>query len=483
MTTVMHWFRRDLRLLDNTALAAASRSADQVIGLYVLDPQLIESPETSPARLAFLYSSLHELRSNLEKGGGRLLIRRGNPVIEVPRAVAETQASAVYFNRDYTTLARRRDAQVEKALENIGCKVASFKDLVLFEPTELLTATDQPYTVFTPYKKKWLASIGQNPPQKQTPHWASLRLEPEISARLNSLEIPQPPAEYTKSFFMPAGEQVGRERLANWAGQHEAQPPIENYVANRNFPATKNSTSQLSPHLRFGTISAAMCYRSALNARERAARVAYKDSCDTWINELAWRDFYYQILWNFPRVAKGSFQKKYSQLKWEENGAYLEAWQRGLTGFPLVDAAMRQLNSLHWMHNRLRMITASFLTKDLLLNWQLGEAYFRRMLVDYDQPANNGGWQWSASTGTDAQPYFRVFNPVAQSTKFDPQGTFIRYWLPELTQVPDKYIHDPSEMPTALQQHLGVIIGRDYPAPIVDHAVARAKVLKLFKST
>ncbi len=487
MTTAIHWFRRDLRTLDNVALATATDQADQVIGLFVLDPKLTAAPKVCQARLAFMYSGLRELAQKLEKRGGRLIVRRGEPVAELRQALRDAQADALYFNRDYTSYAQKRDPLVEKTLSEEGFRVSSHKDLVVFEKTEILSGSNTPYTVYSPYKRRWLAEIGQNPPERVEPRWESLKLEQQTLLEMSGLEIPAPPPGFEEAYFMPAGEDLGRKMLTAWAGalagrdaKSEHHPPIEAYATERNLPAHEG-TSRLSAFLRFGAISPRQCYRAAINARERANRVAQQDGCDTWISELIWRDFYYQIMWNFPQVARESFQARYGQLEWAVNAEHFTAWCEGRTGFPIVDAGMRQLNQINWMHNRLRMITASFLTKDLLLDWRLGERFFWEKLVDGDQPSNNGGWQWSASTGTDAQPYFRIFNPTSQGEKFDPTGAFVRQWVPELARVPDKYIHAPHTMPPAMQQHLGIVIGRDYPAPIVDHKLAREKALEVYK--
>ncbi len=487
MKIAVHWFRRDLRLLDNTALTRATEAAEQVVAVFVLDPRLTDGPKVCQARLAFMYSCLHELSEKLAARGGRLIIRQGEPATELHRVLHELEAEALFFNRDYTPYARRRDTAVESELLAEGYAVQSFKDLVVFEKDEVLSGANTVYTVFTPYKKRWLDRMGDLSLQRLEPKWVSLKLENKKALSLATLELPAIPAGVEQAFFMPGGEEAGRKRLAAFAGalagnvgQAEQQPPITEYVARRNFPA-QVGTSQLSPFLRFGALSPRQCYRAALHARERANRVAQQDSCDTWIGELIWRDFYYQIMWNFPHVARSSFQRRYANMQWENNDEHFAAWCEGRTGYPIVDAAMRQLNSLNWMHNRLRMITASFLTKDLLIDWRLGERYFWEKLVDGDPASNNGGWQWAASTGTDAQPYFRMFNPTAQGQKFDPTGEFVRQWVPELAKVPDKYLHEPVTMPRSLQEHLGVVIGRDYPAPIVDHQAARERVLRVYK--
>jgi deoxyribodipyrimidine photo-lyase len=486
MKKAVFWFRRDLRLSDNAGLTQATHDTDEVICLFVLDPRLTEHPDTCEARLAFMYSCLADLDETLQAKGGRLIIRKGDIEAEILKVMQEAQAETLYFNHDYTPYARKRNEQVSNSLTQKGYVVKTAKDVVIFEKDEILTGSDKPYTVFTPYKKNWLKKIEQDLPGRYELKSESLQLQSDEAKKLKSLTIPPIPAKLKEAWYLPAGETAGRERLKYWAGivkegKNSRQARLEHYAEKRDFPAD-DGTSRLSPFLRFGAISPRQCYRAARNARKEATTREARDGCDTWVGELIWRDFYWQILWHFPHVAKGAFQEKYAKLDWQlEAEHHLKAWKEGLTGYPIVDAGMRQLNQMNWMHNRLRMITASFLVKDLLINWQEGERYFWQKLVDGDQAANNGGWQWSASTGTDAQPYFRIFSPVSQSQKFDPKGGYIRQFVPELAKVPDKYIHAPWTMPANLQEHLGIIIGKDYPTPIVDHAQARLKALALFK--
>ncbi len=485
MTRAIHWFRRDLRLADNAALTLALAEADEVIGLFILDPKLVDNPKISQARLAFMYDSLRVLSKKLEAKGGRLIIRKGPIVPELLRVLKESQASHLYFNRDYTTYARHRDEAVEREIGEAGYTVRTAKDLVIFEKDEILTGNNSVYTIYSPFKRKWLERINQEPPYKAEPNLEKLTLKSEEARNLESLPVPEKPDapdQLLETWYLPAGEDEGKRRLKEFAGvlAEGKRPIIESYAGSRDLPGA-DRTSRLSPFLRFGLISPRMCYRAAINARERSETTEPREGADTWIGELIWRDFYYQILWNFPYVAKRAFQNKFSELRWADNRDHFDAWKKGLTGYPIVDAGMRQLAATAWMHNRLRMITASFLTKDLLLNWQLGEAYFWERLVDGDQPSNNGGWQWSASTGTDAQPYFRIFNPISQSQKFDPQGLYIRRYVSELERVPDKYIHAPWEMPMSEQIKAGCIIGKDYPAPIVKHDEARQKALAMYK--
>ena len=477
----IHWFRRDLRLSDNAALSAALEANDEVLAVFVLDPRLTQAKNQSPARLAFLYAALANLDATLQAHGANLIIRQGEPLVELTKLLTESKAQGLYFNRDYTPYARKRDDEVVKELKAVSYTVELVKDLVLFEQTELLTGADAPYTVYTPYKRRWLERIQADPPLASTPDFSRLRVED--AAKIKSLPLPPAPVGFENAWWQPASETEAQHRLKNWLGrlQDSPQPPgIGTYAKNRNLPGL-DATSHLSPFLRFGLLSPRQCYRGASNARERAPGGTAMEGCETWLGEIIWRDFYYQILWNFPHVAVEPFQKKFARLEWSIDKAHFAAWCDGRTGYPIVDAGMRQLKTQHWMHNRLRMIVASFLTKDLLINWQSGERYFWQMLVDGDQAANNGGWQWAASTGTDAQPYFRIFNPVSQGQKFDPDGTYIKKYVPELANVPPKYLHAPWTMPLALQQHVGCIIGQDYPAPIIDHAAQRTKALALYK--
>jgi deoxyribodipyrimidine photo-lyase len=341
------------------------------------------------------------------------------------------------------------------------------KDQVIFEKDEVLTQLGRPYTVFTPYKNAWLAKLD--------PFY--LKAYP-IDAHAKSLappSTPQPVPSLGELGFESAGlSEIGiapgmsgaRATLADFAKR------IARYAEGRDFPGVK-AVSYLSVHNRFGTVSIRELARLAANRKGEGAR--------TWLSELIWRDFYFQILWHYPGVAGSAFRTEYAGIAWPNDERLFAAWREGRTGFPLVDAAMRQLNRTGYMHNRLRMVAASFLAKDLLVDWRRGERYFAERLNDFDLAANNGGWQWAASTGCDAQPYFRIFNPTAQSMKFDPRGAFIRRYVPELARVPDAFVHEPATMPPGEQQAAGCVIGRDYPAPVVDHAAQRVKALALYK--
>jgi len=444
MKIALHWFRCDLRLCDNTALHAAMADADVVVPIFIFDRRILSSPDTGAPIVGFMLECLRSLEKNIEAAGGKLIFRHGHPEEEISDILRETGATALYFNRDYEPEARKRDAAIEKMARSLGVQVQSRKDGVLHEPDEILKPDGQPYRVFTAYSRSWqtLPRDPVLPPVKFTrpPGFKDPSGVPLPSAKELGfdLEIPLP----------PAGERAARDRLKQFASNE-----LLHYADQRDFPA-RDATSRFSPHLRLGTLSA----RTVLAAVEKAAEKHPEARKQTaaFVNELIWRDFYRQILWHFPQVAGSCFKQEYNDLKWENDQRLFAEWCEGRTGFPIVDAGMRQLNATGWMHNRVRMIVAMFLTKDLLISWQWGERYFMQKLIDADLASNNGGWQWSASTGTDAQPYFRIFNPMSQARKFDPEGVYIRRYVPEVDTL-------------------------KYPAPVVDHASQRVKALALFK--
>jgi deoxyribodipyrimidine photo-lyase len=452
------WFRRDLRDHDHAALSAALAGAQQVYCAFVFDTEILDAlPTRCDRRVHFIRESLVELDAALRTRGGGLIVRHGRATDEIPRLAKELGISAVYANRDYEPSAKRRDALVAESLSVAGIAFHAFKDQAVFDGNDVLTQAGNPFSVFTPYKNAWLKRLSAADCAEWPCHGPLTGVEfggiPSLaeigfeSSDLNSLGI-------------HPGMSGAR---ALW--DEFRQGRIERYGALRDFPAAKG-VSYLSVHLRFGTISIRELVRGALIAKDT-----------TWLNELIWRDFYFMILDHFPHVVGGAFKPAYDALRWDDWPAALTAWKEGRTGYPLVDAAMRQLKHSGWMHNRLRMIVASFLSKDLGIDWRLGEQHFADQLIDFDLSANNGGWQWAASTGCDAQPYFRIFNPVTQSERFDPEGRFIRRYVPELAGVANKYIHAPWQMGGMEQESSGVVIGRDYPAPIVEHAAAREKTL------
>ncbi len=462
------WFRRDLRDYDHAALYHALKRARQVFCVFVFDREILDAlADPADRRVEFIHASVTELQHALQAKGGGLIVKYGIARNEVVQLAAELRVDAVFYNHDDDPAALVRDAAVGHALNANNIAVHHSKDTVIFEREEVLTAGGTPYSVFTPYKKAWLKTL--------TPYYLQAypvdRHVDRLAAR--STDIPTVQAmgfvqTNLAELNLPAGMSGGAQLLDDFMGR------IDRYQETRDFPAIKGP-SYLSLHLRFGTVSVRQLAAAAWQQGGRGA--------ETWLSELIWRDFYHQILWHRPDVAAGhTFKRQYDDLPWPNPAGHFEAWCEARTGYPLVDAAMRQLNQTGYMHNRLRMVTASFLTKDLLVDWRLGERYFADTLIDFDLAANSGGWQWAASVGCDAQPWFRIFNPVTQSERFDANGSFIRRYVPELAGVPDKYIHAPWKLSSAAQQQAQCVMERDYPAPIVDHAMQREQALALFKA-
>lgn len=452
------WFHRDLRDHDHAALSTALAAAQEVFCAFVFDTQILDAlPSKRDRRVHFIRESLLELDAALRRRGGGLIVRHGRASDEIPRLASELGVSAVYSNRDYEPAAKQRDAEVTARLAATGIAFHDVKDQAIFDRNEVVTQVGRPFSVFTPYKNAWLKRLTA---ADWSAHPCAGRLAGSDLGGVPSLgEIGFEATDLADLGILPG--MSGARSL--WEDFSDGR--IEHYGARRDFPAVKG-VSYLSVHLRFGTISVRELVRTAV---ERKA--------DAWLSELVWRDFYFMILDHFPRVADHAFKPEYDAIQWAQWPEGYAAWCAGQTGYPLVDAAMRQLNHSGWMHNRLRMVVASFLTKDLGIDWRLGERYFADHLNDFDLSANNGGWQWAASSGCDAQPYFRIFNPVTQSEKFDPDGKFIRRYVPELAGLANRNIHAPWQMSQHEQEALGVIIGSDYPAPIVDHARAREETL------
>ncbi len=467
MDTALIWFRRDLRVNDNAALYAALKAARRVHAVFVFDTDILAAlplSKTNPAdrRVEFIWHSVAALKAELEAHGGTLHVLHGSARSLIPQFAARIGAEAVYAGRDYEPFAISRDALVEAALRAAGRALNLVKDQVIFELDEVLTAAGKPYHVFTPYKRAWLGKLNDFylAAYPVTPYLD--RLAPAADTIAEAVSMPTLadlgllPSNLAQLRITP-GTAGAEDLFADF------QQRIAQYKDTRNFPAVKGP-SYLSVHLRFGTIS----------IRE-LARFAYLHGgagAETWLSELIWRDFYQMLLARYPHTVTHAFQSKFDALAWPNPAGHFEAWCAARTGYPIVDAAMRQLNQTGYMHNRLRMITASFLVKDLHVDWRWGERYFAEKLIDYDLAANIGGWQWSAGVGTDAQPWFRIFNPITQSENFDPEGKFIRRYLPELAAVPDKFIHAPWKYAAGMVY---------YPPPIVDHAQARAITLALFR--
>jgi deoxyribodipyrimidine photo-lyase len=462
--TVIHWFRRDLRISDNVALSEAPRRAERVVPVFIFEDAFLTGPDVGAARLAFLIQSVEDLRKNLRELGHELIVRCGKSEELLPALCRECGAQAVFANKRYEPYTQRRDERITTALLAAGFGFELFKDAVVWEESELLTRQGRPYTVFTPYSKAWKAKPIPAPRPR-------LRRANANGPAIKSDDLPASSDEL--GYRLTQSIPPGGERVAMGLLRKFLDGPVYAYGGNRNFPAI-NGTSNLSPHLRAGTIGIRTILEELKKARVRATP-SQQPGCDVFLNELLWREFYVQVLHNFPHVIKGAFRPEYDRLQWSDNQEHFSVWCEGRTGYPIVDAAMRCLNTTATMHNRLRMIVAMFLTKDLLIHWQWGERYFMKQLVDGDMAANNGGWQWSAGTGTDAAPYFRIFNPISQGAKFDPEGTFVRRWVSELADFPNDIIHQPWENPLLLAKS-------KYPERIVLHEDQRVKCLQMFKA-
>lgn len=420
------WFRRDLRTDDNTALFYALQQETEVLPLFIFDKNILDLLEDkSDARVQFIHRKLSELKAFFEQKGGSMLIKYGKPEEVYTELLSEFEVQAVYTNRDYEPYAKKRDGQVEAILKDKNIPFLSFKDQVIFEPGEILNGSGEFYKVFTPFSKNWLDKFKQTKTQAlHEPTWKNL-------TKTN----PLPEISLSEMGFLPSPIEIP-SAIAD-------QDIIRHYDENRNFPA-KKGTTRLGIHLRFGTIS----------VRKHAMVAAQLN--DTYLNELIWREFYMMILAHNPQVVEKAFKPAYDHIPWRNNEQEFKAWCEGKTGYPIVDAGMRELNATGFMHNRVRMVVASFLTKHLLIDWKWGEAYFAKKLLDFELASNNGGWQWAAGTGTDAQPYFRVFNPDSQTEKFDKDLKYIKKWIPELGT-------------------------NSYPKPIVDHKFARTRAIDTYK--
>ena len=465
----LFWFRRDLRDEDNAGLHYALVSSRQVHCAFVFDREILDAlPSRADRRVEFIRDSVCELQEALRGRGGDLIVLHGRAREEVPALAVRLGAQAVFANEDYEPAARERDAGVESALLAAGRRMHLAKDQAVFAKDEILTQAGGRYSVFTPYKRAWLAKVDDYY-LKSYPvaKYAGRLARPDVPAPLPTLASLGFAASNPGELRIATGMSGARRSLADFA------PRLDDYARARDFPAVKG-VSRLSVHNRFGTISIRELARRAWQSPGEGAA--------TWLSELVWRDFYFQILWHHPHVVTGAFRREYDAIRWPGTEEHFTAWCEARTGYPIVDAAMRQINATGYMHNRLRMVVASFLVKDLLVDWRRGEKYFAERLIDFDLAANNGGWQWAASTGCDAQPWFRIFNPVTQSERFDPAGKFIRRYVPELARVPDAHIHAPWRMAPLEQQACSCIVGRDYPAPIVDHANQRELALALFRT-
>jgi deoxyribodipyrimidine photo-lyase len=462
--TVIHWFRRDLRLMDNTALHHAMSDSAQVIPVYILSDWNKNHGWTGSIRQQFLCKSLESLSKNLETAGSRLILRCGQADEELEKLIHETQAEAVYFNRDYDPYGRAMEKKIQQVCSRIGISCQSYKDRVLHEPGEVLTGSGSPYRVYTPYSKNWLSL------DKPATEGRASTFGPAAASAVTSLPVPT-----LSHWHLPAapdgipvgGEKAARQRMKAFIESHT----LHEYGEKRDIPAG-TTTSRLGQDLRFGLISIRELHSRCLAAAAQATTTHARTSIEKYVKELAWREFYLSILWNWPEVFEEEFNPEFRGLPWPGTDEGFQAWSEGRTGFPIVDAGMRQLLATGFIHNRVRMIVSMFLTKDLHCDWRQGESFFMQHLVDGENASNNGGWQWSAGTGADAAPYFRIQNPWTQTKRYDPQGDYIRTWVPELKKVPAERLLEAPKDNRAL--------AAGYPLPCLDHGTERDRTLAIF---
>jgi deoxyribodipyrimidine photo-lyase len=469
------WFRRDLRLDDNAALYHALRACRQLLCIFVFDRAILDALPRADRRVEFIRESLVELEAELRTLGGGLIVRHAVAEEEIAALARILEVQAVFANRDDEPAALARDAKVLGALANGGISFHTYKDQAVFERDELLTKTGQPYTVFTPYKRAWLAKVDAFylKPYPVRSHADALAPAPgDFRSPVPTLAEIGFEKSNLSALEIPTGSRGGMALFEDFFQR------IDRYHQARDYPAVRGP-SYLGVHLRFGTVSvrqlAGVAHQLSLQGNAGAS---------TWLGELIWRDFFFQVLAHHPQIGEGkSFRPEYDRIQWHHGkhaDMLFEAWCRGRTGYPLVDAAMAQINQSGYMHNRLRMVVASFLCKNLGLDWRRGERYFALQLNDFELASNNGNWQWASSSGCDAQPYFRIFNPVTQSERFDPDGKFIRRYLPQLAKLPGTSIHAPWTTAPLELEAAGVRLGDNYPEPIVDHAEVRARTLQRY---
>lgn len=458
---VIHWFRRDLRILDNCGLYYASQSGLPVVPVYFLSAWHGENHWTGPNRQHFLCGCLHSLARNLETIDGHLIIRGGDPVAGLRTLFQEHNAVELHFNADPDPHGKSVEMRVIEMCAELGVFCRSHHDVSLHGPDEVLTQGGQPYKVYTPYSRNWLSL--QKP--------AVLGKAAALQTPADVFSLPLPTVAHwgwqiPNSVLPEPGERAARERM-----KHAIAEKIQDYAAQRDLPAA-NGTTRLSQDLRFGLLSPRTVFHEAMKAHT-SADAAGRVGIEVFIKELAWREFYFSILHHFPNVLNEEFNSEWRGLPWSEPDNSFQLWKEGRTGFPIVDAGMRELLATGFMHNRVRMITAMFLTKDLHLDWKLGESHFMRHLVDGEIASNNGGWQWSAGTGADAAPYFRIQNPWSQTARYDPKGVYIKRWLPELANVPPERLVEPPKD--------GRPLAPGYPLPCLDHKTERERTLAIFK--
>jgi len=461
----LHWHRRDLRLADNRGLAAG-----ETAGVFILDPDVLE--HAGPPRVSFLLDALRSLREAYRERGSDLLLAEGNPIAVLPELASALGATTVTWCRDYSGLARERDAAVRQALDDAGIERNAVHDAVHHEPGAITTNDGDPYKVFTYFSRKWHDREKHDP--APTPGSEDLAAVESGAIEGTKGELPTRAEigfEKPEATVPRASTAAARERLETFC-----DGAIYRYEERRDYPA-EDCCSRLSPHLKYGTIGIRELYEATEAAKLDAADESERESVAEFQDQLAWREFYTQVLWDRPDVVTANYKRYENLIEWREDEAALQAWRDGETGYPIVDAGMRQLREEAFVHNRVRMIVASFLTKDLLIDWRAGYDWFREKLVDHDTANDNGGWQWAASTGTDAQPYFRIFNPMTQGERYDPDAAYIKRYVPELEGVPAETIHAWHELDAGARE----MHAPEYPAPIVDHSERREQAIEMFE--
>lgn len=473
MTPIILWFRKDLRLTDNPALTAAVEDGAPILPLYILEEDTNNPWPLGNAQKWWLHHSLSQLNETFLKLGGQLFLKRGNPQEILGELVKTVRAKEVYWNRCYEPYALHRDNYIKENLQSLGVRVKGFKGNLLFEPWEVLNKQGTAFKVYTPFWKECLSKLDVqktlSKPKKLNLYNASVLNENLSDFKL----LPQNP-DWSLNFYevWQPGE-MNAEKLLKEFLDHR----VHEYTLKRDYPAI-NGTSRLSPHIHFGEISV----RQIVEQLKFSKEFKKETGDEVYLSELGWREFCYSLLYHFPELPERNFQITFNDFSWENNDANLRDWQKGRTGYPIVDAGMRELWTTGWMHNRIRMVVASFLTKHLLLPWQQGEKWFWDTLLDADLASNASGWQWVAGCGADAAPYFRIFNPVLQGEKFDPEGDYVRRFVPELRQLSKQYIHKPWLAPTEELEKGEVVLGKTYPYPIIDHGKARQRALQAYKN-
>ncbi|MEO1762686.1 MAG: FAD-binding domain-containing protein [Cyanobacteria bacterium J06629_18] len=469
---ILFWHRRDLRISDNTGIATALEKTRKVVGVFCLDPNILKGDDVAAVRVTYMIGCLQKLQDKYAQMGSQLLILWDNPVKAIPKLAATLKAKAVFWNWDVEPYSQKRDADVTNALQEQGIEyLEQHWDQILNAPDSIRTGSNNPYTVYTPFWKNWIGKPKDSPVEIADKFEGLSAEEQETAVKAGAVELPTAKDlgfNWDGDLIIEPGEEAAKDRLEEFCNSG-----INEYQEQRNFPAV-DGTSRLSAALKFGVIGIRTVWEATEEALENSRSDELRDNIITWQKEIAWREFYQHAMYNFPELASGAYRDAFKNFPWEDNDEHFQAWCEGKTGYPIVDAAMRQLNQIGWMHNRCRMIVASFLTKDLLLNPQLGEKYFMQRLIDGDLSANNGGWQWSASSGMDPKPV-RIFNPASQSQKFDAEAEYIRQWVPELSSMDTEYLVTGKITPLERQA-----VG--YPEPIVEHKKQQKKFKEKYKN-